>query len=299
MGQVFLEVVLPVALVVALGGAVGRWRKIPVGPLSTVVFYLFSPSLVFHSLAQTTLSAGTSLRIFAVMLATYAAMYIAASLWSTLARHDRQMRAAFALGATTPNVGNMGLPVARLAFGEAGLEIAVMNFVAGALLANSAGIAVASRAGGSMIEAVRAPFRYPALYAAIAGAAVNVLSIQLPTALEAPVATLASAAVPAMLVVLGLQLQQSVGFDRILDTIVVNAGRLLIAPAAAWGVATALNLDHTTRGTLVVLSAMPTAVIVIILATEFNANPGFVTRTVVTSTLASMLTLTLLISLVR
>lgn len=299
MGQVFLDVVLPVALVVALGGAVGRWRKIAVGPISTLVFYLFSPALVFHSLAQTTLSAGTSLRIFAVMLGTYAAMYIASALWSTLARHDRQMRAAFALGATTPNVGNMGLPVARLAFGEAGLEIAVMNFVAGALLANSAGIAIASRAGGSMIEAVRAPFRYPALYAAIAGAAVNVLDVTLPPALEAPVATLAGAAVPTMLVVLGLQLQQSIGFDHIVDMLAVNAGRLLIAPVAAWGVATALGLDHTARGTLVVLSAMPTAVIVTILATEFNANPAFVTRTVITSTLASMLTLTLLISLVR
>jgi hypothetical protein len=81
--------------------------------------------------------------------------------------------------------------------------------------------------------------------------------------------------------------------------VAVNAGRLLIAPVAAWVVATALGLDATTRGTLVVLSAMPTAVIVTILATEFNANPAFVTRTVVTSTIASMLTLTLLISLVR
>src|SRR5262245_45989567 len=102
MGRVFLDVVLPVALMAVAGGLVGRWRRIPVGPLSAVVFYLFSPMLVFHSLAQTTVSADTSLRIFAVMLVTFAAMYGAASLWSTLARHDRAMRAAFALGATTP-----------------------------------------------------------------------------------------------------------------------------------------------------------------------------------------------------
>lgn len=299
MGRVFLDVVLPVALVVAAGGAVGRWRRIPVAPLATVVFYLFSPALVFHSLATTALSAGTSARIFAVMIATYAAMYVAATLWSAVARHDRPMRAAFALGATIPNVGNMGLPVARLAFGQAGLEVAVMNFVAGAMLANSAGIAIASRAGGSLVEALRAPLRYPALYAALAGAAVNALDLTLPPAIDAPVATLAGAAVPAMLVVLSLQLQQSIGLDHLVDTVVVNAGRLLLAPGAAWVVASALGLDATTRGTLVVLAAMPTAVIAIILATEFNTLPAFVTRTVVTSTLASMLTLTLLIALVR
>jgi predicted permease len=44
---------------------------------------------------------------------------------------------------------------------------------------------------------------------------------------------------------------------------------------------------------------MPTAVVATILATEFKAQPAFVTRVVVTTTLASMLSLTLVITLVR
>jgi predicted permease len=44
---------------------------------------------------------------------------------------------------------------------------------------------------------------------------------------------------------------------------------------------------------------MPTAVIATIVAVEFDAEPGFVTRAVVTSTVLSMLTLTVLISLIR
>ena len=44
---------------------------------------------------------------------------------------------------------------------------------------------------------------------------------------------------------------------------------------------------------------MPVAVITTILATEFHARPDFVTRVVITSTLASVLTLTVLIALVR
>jgi hypothetical protein len=80
--------------------------------------------------------------------------------------------------------------------------------------------------------------------------------------------------------------------------VAVNLGRLIIAPIVAWFTASALGLDGVTRGTLVVLAAMPTAVMTTILATEFKAEPAFVTRVVVTSTLLSMLTLTLLISLV-
>lgn len=298
--RVFLDVVLPVALVAAAGGVVGRWKALPVAGLSTIVFYLFSPCLVFHSLSTTKLSAGASLRIFAVMLATYAAMYAAATLWSALAGHDRPMRAAFALAATTPNVGNMGLPVAQLAFGDAGLQVAVMNFVAGSALANSAGIAIASTAShGSRADAIRAPLRYPALYAAAAGGLANAFGIDLPKTLDSPITSLSNAAVPSMLVVLGLQVQRSISLEHLTDIAVVNAGRLLIGPLVAFAAAVALGLTGVTRDTLVVLAAMPTAVIAIIVATEFGAMPAFVTRAVVTSTFASMLTLTVLIALLR
>lgn len=297
--RVFLEVVLPVALVAVIGGLAGRWRGVSVAPVSALVFYLFSPALVFHSMATTQLSAGVSFRIVGVMLVTFVAMWLVAALWSFARGHDAPFRAAFALGATTPNVGNMGLPVAQLAFGDAGLQVAVMNFVAGATLTNTAGIAVASMAGGSRMQALRAPFRYPALYAAFAGVGVNVLNLELPVTLDAPVRSLAAAAVPTMLVVLGLQLQAAGGRDYILETVMVNAMRLLVAPVAAGLTASALGLEGVTRSTLIVLAAMPTAVIATILATEFGARPAFVTRVVVTSTLASMLTLTALITLVQ
>jgi len=296
---VFLEVVLPVALVAIAGGLVGRWRKVTLAPISSLVFYLFSPCLVFNSMATTEVSARTSFRILAVMFAAFVAMYVAATIWSTVVRHERPMRAAFALAATTPNVGNMGLPVALLAFGDEGFDIAVLNFVIGATLVNTFGIAIASMAGGSPRAALAAPFRYPALYAAGLGLAVNAAGIDLPLTIEAPVESLAGAAVPVMLVVLGLQLQHAAGMDRMLDTLAVNAGRLLIAPVVAWFVATSVGLDGTPRATLTVLSAMPTAVIATILATEFNAVPSFVTRVVVTSTLLSMLTLTALITVVK
>lgn len=297
--EVFFDVVLPVALVAVAGGAVGRWRKIPVAPLSSLVFYLFSPALVFYSLATTEVSAEVSAKIVAVLLATWAVMYAVATAWSLAARHEQSFRAAFAISVVTPNQGNMGLPVALLAFGQPGLDIAVMNFVGGATLTYTVGIFVASMASGSRIDALRAPFRYPVLYAAAAGVLINVFGIDLPTTIEAPAQTLADAAVPAMLVILGLQLRQAAGKDHIVDTVMVNASRFLVAPVAAWFAASALGLEGDERGTLVVLAAMPTAVIATILATEFNAYPSFVARAVVTTTLTSMLSLTILISLVR
>ena len=124
------------ALVAIVGGAVGHWRRVPIAPVSALVFYLFSPALVFHSMAKTTLSIGASLQILAVMAITFVALYLVATIWSSAVRHDAKARAGFALATTVPNLGNMGLPVARLAFGQAGLEVAVVNFVMGSVLAN-------------------------------------------------------------------------------------------------------------------------------------------------------------------
>jgi len=297
--DVFFDVILPVVLIAAVGGAVGRWRAIPVAPLSAIVFYLFSPALVFGSLANTQLSAGLSFRIAGVTVLTFVLSYFASMLFSTVRRHDAPLRAGFALAVSSQNAGNMGLPVSLLAFGQQGLDIAVVNFVASASLGASAGVFIASMAGGSRRDALLAPFRYPMMYAAVAGVLVNALDVELPIAIDAPIQTLGDAAVPAMLVVLGLQVQQSVGVDDLPDTIAAIAMRLLLAPVFALLATTVLGVDGVPQRAMLVLSAMPTAVITIILATEFGAQPRFVTRVVVGSTLASVATLTLLIALVR
>lgn len=297
--QVFFEVVLPVALIAILGGVVGRWRSLPVAPISALVFYLFSPALVFHSLSTTSIPGGDALRIVVVGVGTYAGVYVVSIVWSAIVRHDAPARAGFALSSVTANVGNMGLPVALLAFGRPGFDIAVVNFVVGAGLAYSAGIVIASMAGGTAAQALRAPFRYPVVYAAVVGILINVSGVALPITLSAPVETLAGAAVPVMLVVLGLQLQTAIGIDNVRDTVTASAIKLLAAPAISWLIAMGLGLDDFTRNTLVVLAAMPSAVIATVLATEFNARPSFVTRVVVVSTLTSMLTVTALIAVLR
>lgn len=297
--QVFLEVVLPVAIVAVVGGVVGRWRLIPVAPVSALVFYLFSPALVFDSLSKTEVPGDAILRIVAVGIGTYVAMALLASGWSLAARHGPPLRAAFTLAAVTANVGNMGLPVSLLAFGRAGFEVAVVNFVVGAVLAYSAGIAIASLAGGTAAQALRAPFRYPVVYAAVLGVVVNATGVDLPVTLDAPVETMAQAAVPVMLVVLGLQLQGALVLGDLRDTAAAAGAKLLVAPVVAYGIALAVGLEGVTRDTLVVLAAMPTAVIATVLATEFDARPDFVTRSVVLTTLLSMLTVSALITVLR
>ncbi len=298
---VFTEIVLPVLVIIGLGVLVGRWRGLSPQPLATLVLYLLAPALVFDALSRTELAPDVGVRVIAVMVVTLAVLGILAVGWSTLRGHGPGMRAGFALVAVSPNFGNMGLAIATLAFGEFGLQVAVLTYVLGALFSYSVGVAIGSTAtaGTRWTRTLTAPLRYPVLYAAAAGLIVNALGVDLPAAIAEPARILAGATIPVMLVVLGLQIRDNVGLGDLTDLTAVTAGRLVIAPAITWVAATFIGLDGISRATLVTVAAMPAAVVTTIIATEFGANPSFVTRAVVLSTLVSLITLTILIDLVR
>lgn len=298
--EVFFDVVLPVLLVAAAGGYVGRRLGFSLDTLSKVVFYLFSPSLVFTSISTITLSSGDIARLVVVAIGVFIANAIVAFVWSAVAGSDRPTRAAAVLNSCVVNQGNMGLPMAALAFGEAGLRIAVVVFVTGVLLWSSAGIALASIARGahSPRRAMLAPLRYPAIYAAVGGALVNVTGLDLPSAITESAGSLANAAVPTMLVVLGLQFRRP-RLDGLAEPLAATVNRLVVGPLVAWPLAAAVGLGGVAGRTSIMLAGMPTAVMSTILSIELDARPELVVRTVVLSTLLSIGSLTVLIAILR
>ena len=190
--DVFLDVIAPVLAMALLGGVVGRRFDVPVEVLSNLVFNLFAPALVFRTLSTVELSGDTA-RIAGATLLVLAGSAILSLLASWARRHDATTRATVALGSSVSNGGNMGLPVALLAFGQFGLEVAVLAFEVGGIWANSAGVMLASMAGGSTTGALRAPFTAPALWAAAAALVVNALDLDIPIVVSASASTVSTA----------------------------------------------------------------------------------------------------------
>jgi predicted permease len=204
--RVFLDVILPVALAAIAGGVVGRRLGLPVEPFAAAVFHLFNPCLVFTLIAGLELEGGDVVGVVVVGLAVFAVNVAVAQAWSRLRGDDERTVAGLSLASAVANQGNLGLPISALALGTAGLEVASVAFVTGVVLWSSLGVAVGSFGRGRLREALVAPLRYPAVYAAAAGVVVNLTDVDLPTALDASLGTLADASIPTMLLVLGLQL---------------------------------------------------------------------------------------------
>jgi predicted permease len=113
-----------------------------------------------------------------------------------------------------------------------------------------------------------------------------------------PVALLAGALIPTMLVALGAQLAAA-GIPRPnLDMALASAVRLLVGPALALALAAPFGLAGVERGVGVLQASMPAAVLASIIALENDLLPEFVTTTVLFSTLASIVTLTFVLTLI-
>jgi predicted permease len=294
--SIFANDVLPIFVVAAVGFAVARVLKADVRAFSRVTFNALSPCLVFHMLVTSSLSAADFGRMTALAVAVIVGIGLVGRLVTLPLRLDRAMTSAFLLVVMFSNSGNYGLPVVLFAFGQEALAHATVYFVANAVATYSLGVFLASAGRRFVGQAARGVLAVPAVWGAVAAGAVLGLGLHLPPALMRPVELLSDAALPTMLLVLGMQLERSAWPER--PGLVALAGvlALVVTPILALGASHLLGLTGVARQAAIVQSGMPSAVLTTILALEFDLAPSFVTACVLMSTLASPLTVTLLIA---
>lgn len=294
----FTAAVLPIVTVAFVGYLLGRSIDIDAGPLTAVSVYVLLPALVFHSLATTAIPAGTVVR-FLVADGLYVAAMLAIAFG--LARAAGSDGNTLALGGTFSNAGNYGIPLVTFAFGAAGRDAAVLYVVGQVPLMYTVGGYLAARGRGiSVTEAVRDVFRLPLVYAVAAAALARWLGV-VPgpgTSAMQTVELVGEAAIPVMLLALGIELAQTTAgtsFRRVLPAVGL---KLLVAPVVAVGAALALGLSGVVADAFVLQSATPIALTPLFLVLTFEGQgeaSGYLSTAVLVSTVGSVLTLPVVI----
>ncbi len=295
--DVFIQNILPIFIVAAMGYALRSRRKVDIRSVSRVTFYIFSPALVFSSLVNTTLSSAEliDLAIFTVIVILL--MGIVAFGFSLIMRLSRPETTAMLLVVMFVNGGNYGLTLNQLRYGQAGLDRAIIYFVVSTMLVFTLGVFIASLGKADRRQSLKRLITLPSFYAVTLAILVYTLSITIPKPILRGLELAGSAAIPTMLIVLGMQLADLKDPGRIRLAIPASLIRLLVAPMVAVIVASWIGLQGLNRSTAIIEASTPTAVINTILATEFEVRPGLVTATVVLSTLLSAITIPIVITL--
>ncbi len=288
---------MPVVLVILCGMALCYFKKTSIEPISQAALYLFSPALVLLGMADTDLPLESMGKILAFGILLTMAMYVIVRVAGFAFRLDNPAVSSVLLAVLVMNAGNLSLPIVSLAFGDAGLDRALVLFAFIALAAATLGVYIAARGEHGGMASLKAVLQQPIAYAAVGGLALNLLDIQLPSLVLNATQLLANAAFPAMLMVLGGNLMQHRGITEWRTVAIAVSLRLWVGLAVGYGLLLLLGVDELTRNALLVTASAPTAVVVIVISNEFNARPAVTTGAVVVSTVLALPTLTALLSI--
>lgn len=298
---ILINIVLPVFLIAGIAAAAQLYLRVDVRSISRIAFYLFSPALVLNSLINSQINSNDFARVAVALLVVTGTLWVIGAGASRLLSLDESTERSFLIAILLTNSGNFGLPLNLFAFGDAGLAWATVYYTVAAVISSSLGVYIVARRGRSSISmALRRVAGVPLVYAAGLGLLLKFQGYSLPEPLYKSVQLLAQAAVPAMLVVLGIQMASTFREPgRALNVpalSTVTGMRLFVAPALALLVTRAFALPALGQNAFVLQSAMPSAVITTILATEFEADSSFVTLSVFVTTAGSLLTVALLLN---
>lgn len=292
LASTFANNILPIILLSAAGFALGKLLHIDARSLGRVVFYVFSPVLIFDLLVQNQLRIGEAAIVIVFALCFIMTMGLLTLLLGSFLKLERTALVSIMITTMFANTGNYGLPLVSFAFGEQALSYAGIYFVTTTLLFYTLGVFLASLGHMSFREAILGLFRIPTMYAVLLAILINTLQIEIPMPLSRAVELAAGGTIPLMLILLGVQLTSlELSEDQRALRLSV-ALRMVLAPLVALLFAVLFGLQGFTRQAGVTQASMPSMVSATVLAAEYDLDAKLVTEVVFISTLLSPLTLT-------
>ncbi|MFB4164448.1 AEC family transporter [Alteribacillus sp. JSM 102045] len=295
---VLIDVLIPIALIFLSGFFLQKKQIIDVRSVSSIALYILTPALVFRTF-YTTEPDGDLFKIAAFSALFLLVMLLLNRLFAYFLKWDAKQESGMTLATTFMNAGNYGAPLILFAFGETAFAYSVIFMVIQSLLMSTAGVYLANRSSLTAADAFRVVLKMPVFYALILGVLLQALQINIKETYMDAVSMLAEAAIPVVMIVLGMQLAKiSIAS---LDWKLVSAGtllRLVVSPLVAFGLTALLQTNYTLSIVLIVSTAMPTAATIAMIAVQFESSPQLVSSITLMTTLLSVPSLWILLTII-
>lgn len=255
-----------VGFAIAVGYVVGRIGLLGEHAryvLSRLVFFVLSPVLLFVVLSRADVPTLFSaiLPVSIIAAAVILGLYVLASV--LLFRRSIGETVIGALSAAQVNSNNIGIPISAYLLGNAAYSAPVILFQLLVLMPIALAILDATTSGSrSFARVMRQTAKNPMLIGSALGVLVAVLELELPPLVMDPLAFVADACVPIMLISYGMSLYGQrvlASSGRVPDILLASGLKLLVMPVVAWLVGIAFGLSSAQLLVVVVLAALPTA----------------------------------------
>ena len=274
-----LAILFPIFAIVLAGLIYGRLRKPDMGFANQLNMEVFVPALVFATLAGKSFEvvryAGLAVGALAVVMGSGLIAW-------PIAKLMKEAPKTFVPPMMFNNSGNIGLPLALLAFGPQAMPAAVMMFLVENLLHFSFGAWLLDHHAR-----LRNMWRVPVVMAMVAGLVVSLTGITVWPPVLKGLSMLGEISIPLLLFSLGARLNSTpLGAWRaaVIGAVVCPVSGMLVA----WPVARLLALSADQAGMLLVFGALPPAVLNYVFAERYQQEPDRVASIALIGNVASL-----------
>lgn len=274
-----VSILFPLFAITALGYFVGRRVKPDLSHANKLNMDVFVPALVFGALVSKDFRIGEYLPL---LLATLVIIVGSGVVGLLVARAAGIAPKTLVPPMMFNNCGNLGLPLAVLAFGDSALAPAVVMFVVSNVIHFSYGAWLLDH--HTRLTNV---WRSPSILATIAGLAVGLLGIEVWPPLLMSIRMVGDISIPLMLFALGVRLADSrinaVGFG-VFGAVL----RPVVGMVLAWALLQLIDLPPREQALLLVFGALPPAVLNYMFAERYDQEPDKVASMVLIGNVAAV-----------
>jgi predicted permease len=285
-----------------VGYIVQRRFNLDIRSLTKVQLYVLIPALIFYKVYVSELSGDLIWQIFAYTLILFIILFILSTILGKLFHFDKKKEKAFINAISLRNQGNFGIPLITLVFaGEMGataLSIHMVVLFTTNLLLNTVGLYNASSGSYSFKETMINMIKIPMIYAIVLGFAFRGFGFALYTPIGTTLEIMSGGVVPLALFTLGAQLSETKLHIKDFSLILATFGRLVISPLVAYVLVLIFGFEGIMAQVLILGAAAPTAVNSVLLSIEFDGDVEYASQVVMLTTLASIITVSLIIQII-
>lgn len=284
-----VAILFPLFAITSVGFIVGRRLRPDLSQANKLNMDVFVPALIFGALANKSFQI---MEYLPLLGATVVAVFGSGLLGWGVARALGVAPRTFVPPMMFNNCGNLGLPLAVLAFGDAALAPAVVMF----MVSNLAHFTFGAWLLDHNIK-LSGVWRIPTVIATLGGLAVSLAGVELWQPAMLAIKMLGDISIPLMLFALGVRISESrIGAIRL--GVVGAVARPAIGMALSFVLVWLIPLPERERALLIVFGALPPAVLNYMFAERYNQEPDKVASMVLIGNLAAVVFLPIALALV-
>ena len=291
------DVIFPLFVLIAVGVVLHKFFSLDNRTLSKINLYYLIPAIIFVQVYKADLSLSLFVHVIGFLIVQFIILLCVCLILNRFLKFNKGMASSFTNSVVLTNNGNFGIPVNQLAFhGDPfSLSIQIVVFAFQNFMTFTFGLFNAGVSKNGLKAGIIEFLKIPIFYALALGIICNFTHIDIPDPLWVPINNAANGFIAVALVTLGVQVAMLNFKENIKKVLLSSFLRLIIGPCSGFLLILLFGITGMMAKALLLATALPTSRNSALLALEYGNESEYAAQSVIVSTLASSITMTLVI----